>query len=261
MLAAILDNKREEVKEAKKRVPLTALRERAGSVAPPLSMLGRITEKEGARHRIIAEIKRASPSKGVLRQDLDPVEWAGRYQRAGATALSVLTDERFFKGSLTHLEQVRDIVQLPVLRKDFIIDAYQVHESRASGADVVLLIVRALDPAQFRELMEVTREIGMEALVEIHDEMELDRALDQGVRLLGINNRDLKTFNVDISVTERLMDRIPDDVVVVSASGIHSPEQILRLEAKGAKAFLIGEALVTAADPEEKLKELVSWRG
>ncbi len=259
MLEKILENKRAEVEQARARMPLPELKRQAADVAAPLSLSGALSGKTGTGHRIIAEIKRASPSKGVLRADLDPVTWAGKYQRAGAAALSVLTDERFFQGSLSHLADIRSCVtDLPLLRKDFLIDPYQVWEARFHGADAVLLIVRALDDPMLRQLLETAREAGMEALVEVHVEQDLDRALGEGARIIGINNRDLKTFTVDTAVTERLMERIPDDVTAVSASGIDRPEQILSLEAKGVKAFLIGEALVTAEDPEEKLRELVS---
>ena len=164
----------------------------------------------------------------------------------------------FFHGSLNHLAQARKQVALPLLRKDFIVDPYQIWEARYFGADVILLIMRITDDEQYKTLLSVTRTAGMEALVEVHDEKDLDRAMAQGVRLIGINNRDLKTFKVDIAVTERLMPAVPSDVVVVSASGIQAEQQICTLEAAGVKAFLIGEALVTASVPEEKLKELVA---
>jgi indole-3-glycerol phosphate synthase len=258
MLEEILAHKRSEVREAKERRPVKALREQARHVDPPRSLIGRITDAHGPPHRILAEIKRASPSKGVLREELDPVDWAGRYVRAGAIGLSVLTDEKFFKGSLDDLARIREHVDLPVLRKDFLMDPYQVYEARASGADAVLLIMRILKDGQFAGLLNLAREAGMEALVEVHDEQDLDRALAQGTRLLGINNRDLSRFEVDLSVTRRLMPRIPPEVVVLSASGIQTKEQIRSLEAEGVKAFLVGEALMTAPDPEERLKELVT---
>jgi indole-3-glycerol phosphate synthase len=259
MLETILENKRAEVGQAKTRMPLPELERRLEDAAPARSLMQALAGKKGPGHRIIAEIKRASPSKGVLRSDLDPVTWGEMYQRAGAAAISVLTDEKFFQGSLSHLADIRsNVSDIPLLRKDFILDPYQVWEARFHGADAVLLIVRALDNASLRELLKTTHERGMEALVEVHVEEDLERALGVGARIIGINNRDLKTFTVDTAVTERLMERIPGDVVVVSASGIHGPEQILSLESRGVKAFLIGETLVTARDPEAKLKELVS---
>jgi len=259
MLDAILDNKRVEVAQARKRTPRAELERRAWGAGPLRSLTGALAGPGGSGYRIIAEIKRASPSKGVLRQDLDPVTWAEKYRRAGAAALSVLTDERFFHGSLAHLADVRSrVTDLPLLRKDFIIDPYQVLEARVYGADAVLLIVRALDGASFRGLLEAVRGQGMEALVEVYEEEDLDRALAEGAGLIGINNRDLKTFSVDVAVTERLMQRVPEGVTVVSASGIHSPAQIASLASRGVKGFLVGEALVTAPDPEAKLRELVS---
>jgi len=258
MLDKILANKRLEVKEAKELRPVGTLEEEAGRMDPPRSLIHRITDARGPAHRILAEIKRASPSKGVLREDLDPVDWAGRYVRAGAVGLSILTDQKFFKGSLDDISRIREHVDLPLLRKDFLIDPYQVVEARASGADAVLLIMRILEDDPFADLLAKVREAGMEALVEVHDEKDLQRALAQGTRLLGINNRDLSRFQVDLAVTRRLMPGIPSDVVVVSASGIHGPEQVRSLESEGVKAFLVGEALMTATDPEEKLRELVT---
>jgi len=257
MLQEILSHKQKEVQRARQRLPMKVLEERLEDLSPPHSLLQAIGNEKGPKHRIIAEIKRASPSKGVLRADLDPGPLSERYRRAGAVALSVLTDERFFHGSLDHLREVRRRVDLPLLRKDFILDPYQIYEGRLYGADAVLLIVRALHPDQLKPLLKVVLSLGMEALVEIHGEEELTVALEAGARIIGINNRDLATFQVDLSTTERLMPRIPKDVFVVSASGIQTREQVDLLESKGVKAFLVGEALVTAPDPEEKLRELV----
>lgn len=258
MLEEILAHKRTEIEEARDRWPVRTLEEQAARLTPPRSLLQSITDPQGPAHRVIAEIKRASPSKGLLREDLDPVDVAGRYQRAGAIGVSVLTDRRFFRGSLEDLARVRSHVDLPLLRKDFLIDPYQVYEARAHGADAVLLIMRVLEDAQFAGLLKLTRSLGMEALVEVHAERDLDRALAEGARLVGINNRDLSNFTVDLSVTEHLMPRIPSDVVVVSASGVQTQEQVRSLESKGVRAFLIGEILVTATDPEGKLRELVT---
>jgi indole-3-glycerol phosphate synthase len=257
MLEAILAHKRAEIEEARQRQPVEMWEEQACCVDPPRSLSERITDVRGPAHRVIAEIKRASPSKGVLRQDLDPLQWARRYERAGAVGLSVLTDERFFRGALEDLARIRGHVDLPLLRKDFLIDPYQVYEARGSGADAVLLIMRVLEDESFARLLGLTRELGMEALVEVHDERDVARALEGGARLVGVNNRDLSTFTVDLSVTERLLPRFPPEVVVVSASGIQNQEQIRSLESRGVRAFLVGEALVTAEDPEEKLRELV----
>ncbi len=258
MLDTILSYKLIEIKEAQALLPLKSLEKKVDHLGPVRSLTHSITAPQGPAHRVIAEIKRASPSKGVMREDLDPVEWAKRYQSAGAVAMSVLTDRKFFHGSLEHLVQVRETVNFPLLRKDFMIDPYQIWEARYYGADVVLLIMRILTDTQFKQLLDVTLALGMEALVEVHEEHDLDRALELGARLIGINNRDLKTFTVDIAVTERLMPRIPPEVTVISASGIQTAQQIKSLEDKGVKAFLIGETLVTSSDPEKKLKELIA---
>ncbi len=258
MLDKIISQKLIEIEEAREILPLKSLEKKVNHSGPLRSLLKIITSPQGPAHRVIAEIKRASPSRGVMRADLDPVEWAKRYQSAGAVAMSVLTDSKFFHGSLDHLAQVREAVDFPLLRKDFIIDPYQIWEARYYGADVVLLIMRILTDGQFKELLAVTQALGLEALVEVHEEHDLDRALALGARLIGINNRDLKTFTVDIAVTERLMPRIPPEVAVISASGIQRAQQIHFLEEKGVKAFLIGETLVTSSDPEKKLKELIA---
>jgi len=258
MLEEILAHKRAEVEEARSRRPVETLLEGVGLRKPPRSLLQRITDADGPRHRIIAEIKRASPSRGTFRREMDPADWAGRYERGGAIGLSVLTDSKYFQGSLEDLSRVRDHVGLPVLRKDFLIDPYQVYEARAHGADAVLLILRVLEDETFAVLLRLARQLGMEALAEVHDEEDLERALSEGARLVGINNRDLDDFTVDLSVTERLMPRIPSDVVVVSASGVQTRDQVRSLESKGVKAFLIGEALVKASDPEGTLRGLVT---
>jgi len=259
MLDTILENKRREVDEARRRMPLAEL-ERGLAGAPPVRSLHRaLTAEAGERHRVIAEIKRASPSRGDLCPGLDAAALAGMYRRGGAAAISVLTDERFFRGSLSDLAAARrGAPELPLLRKDFIIDPYQVSEARRHGADAVLLIVRALDDALLRDLLQATRGLRMEALVEVHAEDDLDRALREGARVVGINNRDLRTFTEDTGVTERLMKRMPRDVAAVSASAIHRREQILWLEGLGVRGFLVGEALVTHRDPETRLRELVS---
>lgn len=258
MLETILAHKHAEIEKAQRIVPIAVLEKQLEDMGSVRSLLRSITGENGPRHRVIAEIKRASPSKGVFREDLEPASWAQSYQRAGAAALSVLTDERFFKGSLQHLQEVRRCVDLPLLRKDFILDPYQILEARCNGADAILLIVRALDTKRFKQLLRICRDVGLETLVEVHTEEELNRALEEDAPLVGINNRDLKSFNVDISVTERLMPRIPSGTTVISASGIKTKQHVERLESTGVKAFLVGEALVTSSDPEKKLRELVS---
>jgi indole-3-glycerol phosphate synthase len=204
---------------------------------------------------IIAEIKRASPSRGPIDEGLDPSTLASLYERGGAAVVSVLTEERHFRGSLDDLRAVRSAIDLPVLRKDFILESVQVWEARAGGADAVLLIVAVLDDPTLRQLIEQTRKIGMEALVEVHDEGEVDRALAAGARVVGVNNRDLETFEVDLQTAEKLADRL-DGVVSVAESGIWSPADARRMQAAGFDAVLVGESLVRAEDPIKLLKDL-----
>ena len=257
MLATILAHKRAEIEAAKSATPLGVLQERAGRCGAVRSLRLALIGPEGPRHRIVAEIKKASPSRGILRAEFDPVDLACSYVRAGAAALSVLTDEKFFQGSLSHLAKVRAQVSVPLLRKDFVLDPYQIYEARCHGADAVLLIVRVVAAELFEELLHATGEAGMEALVEVHSEEDLERALSSKVELVGINNRDLETFEADFSVTRRLIQQIPAGVTVVSASGIRTGGEIRSLESLGVNAFLIGETLVTASDPEARLRELV----
>lgn len=206
---------------------------------------------------LIAEVKKASPSKGVLIEDFDPVGLGTIYAENGAAAVSVLTDEKFFQGHLDYMRNVRAAIEAPVLRKDFIIDAYQIHEARAANADAVLLIVAALDDDQLRSLYaEITR-LGMTALVEVHNEAELDRALALGATVIGVNNRDLKTFDVDLETTGRLAKRMPDDVILVAESGIRNADDVKRMGDLGASAVLVGESLVKTADSGRDLASVV----
>ncbi len=213
------------------------------------------------RINIIAECKRRSPSRGVLRADYDPVAIATGYERAGAAALSILTEPTFFDGSLEHLAAVRETVRLPLLRKDFIVDSYQLLEARANGADAVLLIVAALGESDLRTLLSAARAFGLAALVEVHDEAEVERALEAGAEIVGVNNRNLRTLDVDVHVSERAAARIPSTVVAVSESGIKTAEDVSRLQAMGYRAFLIGERFMTAANPGLALSELLSMEG
>ncbi len=212
----------------------------------------------GASPAIIAELKKASPSKGEIRSDFDVPSLALGYERGGACALSVLTDERFFSGSLRNLALAREAVSLPLLRKDFLVDAYQLHEALAYGADAVLLIIAALDPQQLTDLMAEATAVGLETLVEVHTEREMESALEAGVTLLGINNRDLQTFNVDIDTTVRMLPRVPPAVSVVSESGIQSANEIQRLQAAGVHGFLLGESLMRTEDPGATLARLIA---
>jgi indole-3-glycerol phosphate synthase len=207
---------------------------------------------------IIAEIKKASPSKGVLQVDFDPVRQAQAYEAGGAAALSVLTDQNFFQGSLEHLRQARAATELPVLRKDFILHPLQVLESAAAGADAILLIAAVLTAEEVRTLQELAHQWGMAALVEVHDEQELDRALAAGARIIGVNNRNLSTFEVTLETSLRLARRIPDPIVRVAESGISSRQEIQRLQAAGFQAFLIGEWLMRSPSPQEALADLIS---
>lgn len=193
---------------------------------------------------VVAEIKKASPSAGIIATSFNPVEIAKNYERAGADAISVLSDEQFFQGALSHLGDVRRVVSLPLLRKDFILDQVQIAESVASGADAILLIVAALEQKQLVDLMQTARDYRLDALVEVHTEGELARALDAGANIIGINNRDLATFDVDLGVTEKLSAHVPDDVLLVSESGIKNEKDVARVKACGVDAILVGEALM-----------------
>ncbi len=231
-----------------------ALRKQAESAAPARDFAGAL--RDGETVSVIAEIKRKSPSAGWINRELNAAGQASVYGHGGASALSVLTDEEHFGGSREDLESARGAVELPVLRKDFILDPVQVYEARAMGADAVLLIVRILDDGQLADLLAQAGALGMAALVETHDADELDRALDAGATVVGINNRDLSTFETDLAVAERLAPRVPAGYVVVGESGIHGPEDVDRLGAAGVDAVLVGESLVRAPDAMEAVGRL-----
>ncbi len=256
ILDRIVTVRRRRVAEAQEKVPLEFLWDRCGRGRRGEAPRDRLAAWPAGRRAVIAEVKRRSPSKGDLRPDLDPAALGRAYAEAGAFAISVLTEPDFFGGSLEDLRAVREAVEIPVLRKDFVVDPYQVWEARAWGADLVLLIAAVLGP-RLGEFVDLCRIVGVEPLVEVHDEGELDLALVSGARFLGINNRNLATFEVSLDVTRRLLPRIPDDRVVVSESGLRSAADLDELEALGVRAFLIGEALVTAPDPGEALRRLV----
>ncbi|MBI4525101.1 MAG: indole-3-glycerol phosphate synthase TrpC [Deltaproteobacteria bacterium] len=254
ILDEIAAHVREEIETRRRKIPPSALRER------PLFHLPsrRFEESLSAKgRRIIAEIKRASPSKGVIRDEFNAVEIAKLYAANGASALSVLTENRFFQGHLEYLEKIKREVPLPLLRKDFILDRYQLLESRSFGADAVLLIAALLDPVFLKDLLEEAKSVLLDALIEIHTETELESALQAGARMVGINNRDLRTFEIDLGTTERLLPKVPSGIVVVCESGIETVEQIQRFEALGVHRFLIGETLMRARDPGAKLRELL----
>ena len=254
ILDEICAYKRDEVDARRIAVPLKEVTERIGRVRAARDFRSALRQPGIS---LIAEVKRASPSKGPLLDGVEPVELAGLYEQAGARAISVLTDERFFNGTLDDLTSVSQNVAVPCLRKDFVIDAYQIYEARAAQADAVLLIVRVLSDAQLVEYLALAAELGMAALVETHDAAEIDRALAAGAHIVGINNRDLATFNVDIKTTLELKRRVPGGHVLVSESGIHTREHIQRLEDGGVDAILVGEALVTSSNIRAKIQELL----
>ena len=258
ILDEILARTRTEVAERRARVSLAELRERALYAAPRRPFRAAL-----AAHRapaVIAELKSASPSRGTIRADYDPAAIARGYAAAGAAALSVLTDEPFFAGRLEHLVTAREASGLPCLRKDFLVDPYQVDEARAWGADCILVIVAAVSDAQGRELLAAARAVGLDALVEVHTEDELARAADWDATLIGINNRDLGTFTVSLATTERLALRVPAGALVVAESGIRSADDVQRMLRAGARAVLVGEAFMDAADPGAALKEWLACR-
>ena len=261
MSATILDKiiaqKRYEIDSRKRKRSLSSIKT-AASDSPPVRGFRTALDKRNAS--VIAEIKKASPSKGLIREDFDPSSIASSYERHGAACLSVLTDEHFFQGSDAALLDARDETRLPVLRKDFIIDEYQIFETRTLPADCLLLIVAALDYAQLDAFHRIGVELGLDVLVEVHDEPELEKAIAIDARLIGINNRDLKTFHTDLGVTERLMSQIPKSAKVVSESGIHSQSDVDRLIACGTNAFLVGEAFMRANDPGLAMSEIFGSR-
>ncbi len=260
ILKKILSRKVEEITERSARLDIRELSRRV-QAAPPTRDFVAAIEALHAREQpaVIAEIKRASPSRGLLRNDFDPAAIARSYEAAGAACLSVLTDQFFFQGGDEHLRAAREACSLPVLRKDFTIDPYQVYEARAMGADCILLIVAALGEAQMHELAALGLELGMDILAEVHDAQELQRALALNVPLLGINNRDLRTFDTRLETTLQLLESLPDNRIVVTESGIHTPEDVSRMRAAGVQTFLVGEAFMKAGDPGENLRQLFGW--
>ena len=259
ILKKIVANKRREVEQLKLDCPLSELLQRIDEDGhpAPLNLAGALM---GDEVRVIAEVKKASPSKGLLRPDFDPTALAEAYATNGAAAVSVLTDADYFQGSVQHLAEVRRTLTphgIPILRKEFIVDPYQVYEARAYGADAILLIVSVLTATKIEELMSVAGELWMQCLVEVHDESELQIALEAGAEIVGINNRNLHTFVTDLSVTDRLAPMVPQGKIVVSESGIDTRDDVSRVGRAGAHAVLIGEALVTAADPGERLRGLL----
>lgn len=256
IVADIVTRKRAAVLARRTAVPRSALEARAAGLPAPRSLAAALTPAAPGRVRLLAELKRASPVAGVLARGFDPIPLASRYVAAGAAALSVLTDPHF-QGSLTDLETVRAAVDCPVLEKDFVLDEYQVWEARATGADAVLLIVAILERARLTDLFQAAKELGLSALVEVHDEAELEVAAALGAGLIGINNRDLTTFRTDLATTERLLPRAPAGARLVSESGIATRADVLRVGTAGAHAILVGEALSRSGDPAAKIRELL----
>jgi indole-3-glycerol phosphate synthase len=257
ILQQILARKFEEIQQRSTELSLREL-SRKVEAAPPVRSFYAALESQIKANRaaVIAEIKKASPSKGVLRKDFNPEDIARSYARGGAACLSVLTDHDFFQGSEAYLILARQASGLPVLRKDFIVDPYQVYEARSIGADCILLIVAALGDPSLRELAALAVEMQMDVLVEVHDEQELDRALALNAPLIGINNRNLRTFETRLDTTLKLIEQVPDDRLVVTESGINSAADVSLMRGQGVQAFLVGEALMKADDPGERLQDL-----
>lgn len=257
ILKKILDRKAEEVAARKHAVGLADVSTAAADADAVRGFRASLQNKiDAGLAAVIAEIKKASPSRGVLREDFDPEKIAVSYEKGGAACLSVLTDIDFFKGSDAYLQQARAACSLPVLRKDFVIDPYQVVEARALGADCILLIVAVLDDAMLLALLQQASELGMDALVEVHDALELERALALPAPLLGINNRDLRTFETSLDTTLGFLEQIPDDRLIVTESGIHTVEDVALMRSHGVNCFLVGETFMRAPEPGEKLAGL-----
>ena len=259
ILKKILETKAEEVARRKQNLAVETLQEISGGVEAPRGFYRALQGKAAMKKpAIIAEIKKASPSQGVIREDFKPVEIAQDYAMNGATCLSVLTDKKYFQGSDAYLQMVRECCPLPVLRKDFMIDPYQVYEARALGADCILLIAAALADVQLQELAGTAAQLGMDVLVEVHDAVELERALTLDTPLIGINNRDLRTFETSLDTTLELKKNVPADRLVITESGIHTGEDVQRMLEHEVYAFLVGEAFMRAECPGRKMRELFS---
>jgi indole-3-glycerol phosphate synthase len=261
ILQRILARKRAEVAERSARVPLSELRVRCADQLPARGFFNALAVRVADRRpAVIAEIKKASPSQGIIRADFHPADIARSYEAGGAACLSVLTDIGFFQGADEYLQQARAACALPVLRKDFVVDPWQIHESRALGADCVLLIVAALDDAQLRDMLSLAGDLGLDALVEVHDEAELERALATPANLIGVNNRDLRSFAVSLDTTLALRPRVPEGRLLVTESGIRKRDDVALMRHAGVHAFLVGESFMRAADPGAELAQLFSER-
>ena len=259
ILKKILDRKWQEIAERSARVSISQLKEKVAEASPPRGFAAAIAGKIAAgQSGVIAEIKKASPSKGVIREDFNPAAIAESYEKGGACCLSVLTDVDFFQGADKYLQEARAASSLPVIRKDFIVDEYQVYEARAMGADCILLIVSALEEEQLGQLHELAISLGMDVLIEVHDRAELDIALKLDNPMVGINNRNLHTFEVSLENTFQLLGAIPDNRIVITESGIHTPADVDAMRQQNVNAFLVGEAFMRSEEPGERLAEMFS---
>ncbi|MDD4953625.1 MAG: indole-3-glycerol phosphate synthase TrpC [Candidatus Omnitrophica bacterium] len=256
-LAQIVQKKRERILLVKQALPEEELKAKVGALTPAKPFIGVINKPR--QISLIAEIKKASPSAGLIRQDFDPKQIAQAYKEAGAQAISVLTEEDYFQGQISYINEVKDVVDLPVLRKDFILEPYQVYESRFYGADAILLIADLLTREELSAMMQLAKELGMDYLVEVHNEKELKKVLNLKVPNIGINNRNLRTLEVDFKTTEKLYPMIPKEKTVVVESGIKSHQDVLFLKILGVNAILVGQAFMEAADIKKRVEELMGW--
>ena len=258
ILDTIVAHKRIELEDDKQRMPLDTLKRKIRDLPPTRDFRAALSVPNSIH--LIAEVKKKSPSKGIIREDFDPVRIARTYAENGASAISILTDREFFAGELAYLSAIREAVTLPLLRKDFTIDPYHIYQARLAGADAVLLIVSILTLAQLREFTEMAQSLGLASLVEVHTEAELELALAGGAEVVGVNNRDLKTFHTDIATTFHLRDSIPTDKVVVSESGINAHNDVMKLKEAGINAILVGESLMRSPDIGDKVRELLGHK-
>jgi indole-3-glycerol phosphate synthase len=255
ILQKIVAYKKDELELRKKEIPFERLKDLIEVTTKTPSFQNAL--KPSDKIRLIAEVKKASPSKGIIRADFNPIEIAKIYEKSGADAISVLTDRHFFQGAIEYLRQIREVVQVPLLRKDFIFEAYQIYEAKAFQANAILLIVAMLEDGQLKDFLVVAKELGLDCLVEIHTGEELDRVLPLEAPILGINNRDLNTFHTNLTTTLTLIPHIPKDRILISESGIHSRQDVLTLKQAGVHAILVGESLMKSADIRVKIKELL----
>ena len=257
ILSKIINEKRKEIERAQIGLPLQKLKEKAGKIYLKSSFKRNIARPH--HMNLIAELKKASPSRGIIRGNFNPTKIALTYQANGASAISVLTDERFFEGNLKILREVKERVTLPILRKEFIINEYQIYESLVNGADAILLIAHILTEGELANFYRISKDLGMDVLVEVHNEEDLEKALKSGASIIGINNRDLNTFKVDVSTTQRLIRQIPDNKVKVSESGIRTYEDVMFLKSLGINAVLIGEAFMESEDIASKMRDIMRF--